>query len=140
MERPPVRTFAPPEEQGAEATRRASNRNGLEEMSRHRFAATFPPSGSTSIQATPNCLPAQPSIHREAAIGEALRRAPHRSDFMHHLAREEDDLVLLRNDRLIAAFADVQAVFQMRIVNAQLSTLEHPRLAVKEIDERQITG
>ena len=57
---------------------------------------------------------------------------------MQQLAREEDDLVLLRNNRLIAPLADVAAVFQPRIVNTQLTAFELARLAMKEVNERQM--
>src|SRR3954462_2952254 len=58
---------------------------------------------------------------------------------MQQFAREEDNLVLLRNDRLAAPAADVGAIMQACVVNPQFATFELPRFAMKEIDERQMT-
>src|ERR1700693_3558346 len=58
---------------------------------------------------------------------------------MHQFAREKDDLVLLRDNRLVTALTDVRSFFQPRIVNPQFPTFELPRLAVKEVDEGQVS-
>ena len=87
----------------AAAIHPAGNKNDREETSRHGSAATLLPSGLPSTPATPGCLLTKPSVQGEAAVGEELRRALHRGDFVHQFAREEDDLILLRHNRLIAA-------------------------------------
>jgi len=57
-----------------------------------------------------------------------------------HFAGEKNDLVLLRNDRLVSAFADVNPILQPRVVNPQFTSLELPGLAMEEVDKRQMTG
>src|SRR5208283_4212605 len=74
----------------------------------------------------------------EAAIGEELRKALHRSDFVQQFAGKENDLVLLRNDRLVASLADVSSTFQSCIVNPQLTALELSRLAMEEVNKSQM--
>src|SRR5206468_1634417 len=110
-----------------------------EEGSRHRCAATLLPSGLSSTAARPNCLASKPSVQGKAAVGEKLGRAIHRCDFVQQFAREEYDLVLPWNDRLIAALADVNSVFQMRVMNAQFTAFELAWLAMEKIDEGQIS-
>src|SRR3954471_16505460 len=60
-------------------------------------------------------------------------------DLMQQFAREEDKLVLLRNDWLVVPVADVGALMQACVVNPQFATFELPRFAMEEIDERQMT-
>ncbi len=55
---------------------------------------------------------------------------------MQQFAWEKYNLVLLWNDRLEAALADVDAFFQPRIMNPQFPTFELPRFAMKEVDKR----
>ena len=57
---------------------------------------------------------------------------------MHQFAREKDDLVLLRDDRLVAARTHVRPLFQASIVNAQFTPFELPGLAMKEVDKGQV--
>src|SRR5579871_3723840 len=57
---------------------------------------------------------------------------------MQQFAWEKYNLVLLWNDRLEAALADVDAFFQPRIMNPQFPTFELPRFAMKEVDKRQM--
>src|SRR5579864_5346497 len=57
---------------------------------------------------------------------------------MQHFAGEEDDLVLLRNNRLVAPLTDVCSAFQARIVNPQLTAFELPRLALEEVNKSQV--
>src|ERR1700745_2986750 len=99
-------------------------------MSRQRSAATLLPSGLSSTATTPDCLTTKPSVKCEAAVGEEPRGALHRGDFMQQFAGEENDLVLLRHDGLIAAFAHIDTVFQERIMDAQLSAFELARFAL----------
>src|SRR5215831_17345198 len=86
----------------------------------------------------PNCLSTQPSVQGKTAVGETLRSAVHGSDLMHQRAGEKDDLVLLRNNRLVAALADVNPFFQPRIMDPQFAAFEPPRLLMEEINERQM--
>ena len=57
---------------------------------------------------------------------------------MQHLAGEEHNLVLLRNDGLIRAFAHVFTVLQTGIVDPQLPAFEAAWFAMEEVDEREI--
>src|SRR5579862_1823134 len=57
---------------------------------------------------------------------------------MHQFAREEYDLILLRDHRLIRPPTDVDALFQACVVDTQFSSLELPRFLVEEIDESQV--
>src|SRR5690242_18064973 len=57
---------------------------------------------------------------------------------MQQFTREEHNLILPWNDRLIAAFADVGSVFQSRVVNSQLPAGELHWLAMKEVHEREV--
>src|SRR5205807_8477402 len=66
------------------------------------------------------------------------RRALHRSDLVQHLAGEEHNLVLLRNEGLIRAFAHVFTVLQTGIVDPQLPAFEAAWFAMEEVDEREI--
>ena len=59
---------------------------------------------------------------------------------MHQFAGEEHDLVLPRNDGVIASLADINAIFQPRIVKPQFSALELGRLTMKEIHKCQTAG
>ena len=70
-------------------------------------------------------LATKPSVQGKAAVGEKLRLLQFTGVIScKQFAREEDDLVLPRHDRLIAAVADVRAIFQVRVVNPQFSALE----------------
>src|SRR6202030_4226912 len=62
-----------------------------------------------------------------------------RSDLVHQFAREKDDLILPRHNRLVTALTDVRSFFQARIVNPQFPAFELPRLAVKEVDEGYVS-
>ena len=57
---------------------------------------------------------------------------------MLQLAREKDDSVLLRNNRLERAIADVFGFLQTRIVNTQLPAFKLTGLAVEEVHEREM--
>src|ERR1700739_2050291 len=114
---------------GAEASRRASSKSDREGMSRHSSAATLLPGAPSSTPATPNCLPAQPSVQREAAILKATRRTGHRSDFMHQFAGEEHNLVLTRDNFLMTAFADIAPIFPSRVVDEQFPAFERSGFA-----------
>src|SRR5208282_2263896 len=138
------RADARPRERAAEsdaaATHPAGNRSDQKGVSRHATAATLLPSGLPSTPATPSCLLTKPSVQGKAAVGEELRGALHRSDFMHQFTGKENDLVLSRNNRPVAALRDVAVSLQPRVVNAQLSSLESVWLALKEVNKRQVTS
>src|SRR5580693_5609508 len=59
---------------------------------------------------------------------------------MHQFAGEKDDLILLRNNRLVAPIADVAGVLQMRVVNTKFPTFKLARLAVEEVHKREVAG
>lgn len=56
---------------------------------------------------------------------------------MQQFAREEDDLVLLRSDRLVTSLTDVSTFFQTCIVNPQFSTFKLPGLTMEEVHKGQ---
>ena len=58
---------------------------------------------------------------------------------MQQFAWEEDNLILLRHNRLVRAFADVSPVFQMRVVNPQFTPFELPRLAMEEVNKSKVS-
>ncbi len=58
---------------------------------------------------------------------------------MQQFAWEEDNLILLRHDRLVTSFADVNAVFQMRVVNPQFTPFKLPGFAMEEVDKGQVS-
>ena len=58
---------------------------------------------------------------------------------MQHLAGKEHNLVLLRNDGLVPACADVFPVLQAGIVDPQLSTFKAARFTLEEINECEIS-
>ena len=59
---------------------------------------------------------------------------------MEQFARKEYDLILPWKDGLITAFADVCSLFQSRVVNSQFPAFELPRLTMKKVNKRQMTG
>src|SRR5579863_2254368 len=59
---------------------------------------------------------------------------------MQQLAREKHDLILPRNNFLIGSGADIALLFHPRIVNAQLSPFEQPRLAMEKVHKGQMAG
>src|SRR5215467_10883258 len=86
----------------------------------------------------PDCLSMQPSVQGEAAVGEALGRTLHRSDFMLQFTGEEDDPILLGNNRLERSVANVCALPEMCVVNAQLPAFKLPRFPMEEVYEREM--
>src|SRR5580692_1412427 len=78
----------------------------------------------------------QPSVYREATVSESPRAALDRSNFMQRRAREENDLVLLRHDRLVAPRAKRVAALLPCIMQPQLSALEPARFAMEKVHER----
>jgi hypothetical protein len=82
----------------------------------------------------------QPSVYREATIGESPRPAMHRSDFVQCRAREKYDLVLLRHDGLVAASAEGLVSTVPRIVQPQFSAFELVWFSREKIDERHLPG
>ena len=59
---------------------------------------------------------------------------------MQQFAWKEDDLILLRNDRLVAPIAYVTGILQMRVVNAQFPTFKLTGLAVEEVHKCEVPG
>src|SRR5271165_56498 len=57
---------------------------------------------------------------------------------MQQFAGEENDLVLLRNDRLVASLAHVYSAVQARVVNPQFTAFELSRLAMEKVNKSQV--
>ncbi len=57
---------------------------------------------------------------------------------MHQFAGEENDLILLRNNRLVASITDVRAVLQVRVVNTELAAIEPTWFLMEEVHECEV--
>jgi len=78
----------------------------------------------------------QPSVYRKAAIRKGPRPTVHWRDFVQRRTREEYDLVLLGNNRLIAARANRRIAALSRVVETQIASLELARFTMEKIYER----
>src|SRR5215510_6819667 len=99
-----------------------------------RRGQSFQP-GAQSMPTIRPLLPMKPSVHRKTAIGERLRRALDRCDFVSQRTQEEHHLVLLGHDSAIVAGGPVTIVLTPRIIDAEFPATKLFRLAVKEVDE-----